>query len=119
MKKETRAYRWLRGRGIGPRFVGHLAEDGPVIGFLMERVVGARFAGPRDLEGCHEALSRLHQLGAKHGDTNQFNFLVYAEKAVLIDYDAARKCDDPASLREEFNGLPKCLQDETLKAEVY
>lgn len=67
----------------------------------MEKIVGARFACPGDLEGCQEALSRLHRLGVKQGDTNRFNFLVCAEKVVLIDYDTARKCDDTAGLYEK------------------
>lgn len=46
---------------------------------------------------------------------NRFNFLVYAEKVVLIDYDTVRKCDDAASLREEPDALLKCLQDDSTK----
>lgn len=115
VENETTAYQWLQGSGIGPRFLGHLVEHGRVIGFLMERVIGARFASPEDLEVCQEALSRLHELGVKHGDTNRFNFLVCADEVVLIDYDTAQKCDDAASLQEEFDGLLGSLQDESAK----
>lgn len=31
-KAETTAYEWIEGKGIGPRFLGHLTEDGRVFG---------------------------------------------------------------------------------------
>ncbi|GME27535.1 alpha-galactosidase A precursor [Neofusicoccum parvum] len=31
---ETRAYRWVEGQNIGPVFLGHVVEEGRVIGFL-------------------------------------------------------------------------------------
>lgn len=34
---------------IGPRFLGHLTEDGRVIGFPMERITNARHAALRTL----------------------------------------------------------------------
>ncbi|KAJ5124874.1 uncharacterized protein N7515_008699 [Penicillium bovifimosum] len=76
LENETTAYQWIEGYDIGPRFLGHLTEDGRVIGFMMERIKDARHAGPQDLEACTEVLSRLHGLGIHHGDTNRFNFLV-------------------------------------------
>lgn len=115
MANERRAFQRLQGSGIGPRFLGQSVEDGRVIGFLIERIVGARFAYPRNLEGCQEALSRLHRLGVKHGNTNRFNCLVCAEKVVFIDYSTVRRCDDAAALREEFDGLLECLQDNSTK----
>lgn len=38
IENETTAYRRIDGHAIGPRFLGHLTEDGRVIGFLMERI---------------------------------------------------------------------------------
>ena len=34
---------------VGPRFLGHLTEDGRAIGFLMERITNARHAALRTL----------------------------------------------------------------------
>lgn len=62
MENETTAYQWVSGHNIGPQFLGHLTEDGRVIGFLMEHIPNARHAGPQDLEICREVLSRLHDL---------------------------------------------------------
>ncbi|KAJ5346786.1 uncharacterized protein N7506_000039 [Penicillium brevicompactum] len=111
LESETTAYQWIEGYRIGPQFLGHLTEDGRVIGFLMERIKDARHAGPQDLESCRKALSRLHRLGIQHGDTNRFNFLIRDSQAVLIDFDSARKCDDQDALLKELEHLPNSLED--------
>ncbi|KAJ9301216.1 hypothetical protein DTO271G3_1351 [Paecilomyces variotii] len=113
LEDETIAYRWIDGHNIGPRFLGHLTENGRVIGFLMERITNARHAGPNDLAACQETLRRLHQLGILHGDINRFNFLIRGSTAVLIDFESARKCDDQDALCEEFDSLPRFLGDES------
>lgn len=111
MENETTAYQWISGHNIGPQFLGHLTENGRVIGLLMERITDARHAGTQDLEACGEVLSRLHNLGVRHGDTNRFNFLVRDSKATLIDFDTAQKCDDRNLLLQELNQLTVCLKD--------
>lgn len=77
----------------------------------MERVTNARHACLSDIAACQQTLDRLHQLGILHGDINRFNFLIHGSKAVLIDFDTARKCDDQDALRKEFETLPSYLQD--------
>ncbi|KAF7616337.1 hypothetical protein AFLA_009834 [Aspergillus flavus NRRL3357] len=109
MESETTAYEWIKDHDIGPRFLGHLVEDGRVIGFLMERISNARHAVLDDLEACWDTLSRLHALGIRHGDTSRFNFLMIDSRAVLIDYDTAQKCDDYNVLCEELDGLAESL----------
>jgi predicted Ser/Thr protein kinase len=111
MENETTAYQWIDGHDIGPRFLGHLTEEGRVIGFLMERIPAERHAGPRDLEACRGTLSRLHELGIRHGDINRFNFLICESRAVLIDFDTAQKCESQDSLLEEFESLSQRLND--------
>lgn len=96
---------------IGPQFLGHLTENGRVIGILMEYVNDARHAGAQDVEICREVLSQLHQLGVRHGDTNRFNFLIHNSKATLIDFDTAQECDDPDVLLQELQNLTSCLED--------
>ncbi|KAJ5731357.1 uncharacterized protein N7483_005865 [Penicillium malachiteum] len=56
LENETKAYQWISGLNIGPGFIGHLTENGRVIGFLMERIFNARHAtcGAQDLEACKE-----------------------------------------------------------------
>ncbi|KAB8221982.1 hypothetical protein BDV33DRAFT_190071 [Aspergillus novoparasiticus] len=109
MESETTAYEWIKDHDIGPRFLGHLVEDGRVIGFLMERTSNARHAVLDDLEACWDTLSQLHALGIRHGDTSRFNFLMTDSRAVLIDYDIAQKCDNYNVLSEELDGLAESL----------
>ncbi|OJJ47933.1 hypothetical protein ASPZODRAFT_131545 [Penicilliopsis zonata CBS 506.65] len=111
MENETTAYQWISGHTIGPRFLGHLTENGRVIGFLMERITDTQHASPEDLEACREVLTRLHDVGVRHGDTNRFNFLVCDSKATLIDFDTAQKCDDRNLLLQELENLTVCLND--------
>lgn len=113
IENETTAYSWISGHDIGPQFLGHLTENGRVIGFLMEHITDARHADPQDLEICGEVVSRLHDLGVRHGDTNRFNFLVHDSKATLIDFDTAQKCDDRNLLLQEFENLTVCLKDQS------
>ncbi|OQE39952.1 hypothetical protein PENCOP_c006G05214 [Penicillium coprophilum] len=110
LEGETAAYHLIEGHDIGPRFLGHVTEDGRVIGILMERIANARHAGPQDLDICQKTLTRLHTLGIKHGDVNRFNFLIRDSKAILIDFDTARKCGDVRSLDQELQGLQEALE---------
>jgi hypothetical protein len=58
---ETLIYSQLEGKDIAPRFLGHIAEDDLVVGFL--RAVSGRKAMSRDLSPCRDGLGRFHQLG--------------------------------------------------------
>ncbi|KAI1423889.1 hypothetical protein F5Y12DRAFT_797930 [Xylaria sp. FL1777] len=98
---ETTAYEWIEGKGIGPRFLGHLTEAGRVFGFVMENIDGARTAEPQDLATYQRILAKLHALGIKHGDINKHNFLIRNGEAVLIDFETAQKCSEKAELELE------------------
>lgn len=60
---ETRIYERINGQAIGPQFLGHLTEEGRVIGFVIDYIKDARHAGPDDVEACQIALRKLHQVG--------------------------------------------------------
>ena len=94
-----------RGQANWSRFLGHLHEHGRVIGFLIEEILNSRHAELDDLEVCRKALSDLHRLGIKHGDTNKYNFLIQDGHAVLIDFETAEKCHDSEVLKEEMDNL--------------
>ncbi|KAJ8116403.1 hypothetical protein OPT61_g2161 [Boeremia exigua] len=111
LERETLAYRWIDGHGIGPQFLGHVTEHGRVIGFGMSRFEDARHATPGDGDVCQQALRRLHALGIKHGDTNKHNFLIQPHGVVLIDFDCAKQDATEAELGGELDGLEQQLAD--------
>ena len=108
---ETCAYKWIQDHDIGPKFLGHLMEEGRAIGFIIERIASFRHATLEDLPMCQEALSKLHQLGIKHGDINKHNFLIHDGKATLIDFDVATRDNDAKTLADEFGRLEQELCD--------
>lgn len=118
LEAETTAYRWIEGQRIGPAFLGHLTEEGRVIGFLVARVAAAaasdcRHAGsaPEDFALCRAVLSRLHGLGIRHGDVNRHNFLIHDGEATLIDFDCASRPAGAEELEAELQGLRDQLRD--------
>jgi serine/threonine protein kinase len=108
---ETTAYNWIDGQGVGTSFLGHLTEAGRVIGFVMEYIKDAKPADTGDLAACQDVLAKLHSLGIKHGDINKNNFLVREGKAVLIDFETARRCTETKELKAEYDQLEHSLSD--------
>ncbi|KAK6496140.1 hypothetical protein TWF481_002164 [Arthrobotrys musiformis] len=109
---ETKSYEWIKGHGIGPQFLGHLTEDGRVIGFLMEKLEG-RHATIADLPACKEVVGRLHALGILHGDLNKHNFLITGKDARIIDFETAKLSSDRDKMYQEAQTLEKELLDES------
>lgn len=107
---ECAAYQWIQDQDIGPKFLGNILEEDRVIGFLIEFSPNARHAGPGDLEACKDVLGRLHGLGIVHGDINRHNFLIKGGKALLIDFDTARKSADAEALGKEMRALKESLE---------
>lgn len=108
---ETSAYQWIEDHQIGPKFLGHLSEEGRVIGFIIERITDCRHATPEDISPCQRTLSRLHELGIKHGDLNKHNFLIRDGKATLIDFENSTRRNEAKALEEEFRTLQEELRD--------
>ncbi|KAL3593425.1 hypothetical protein FPOAC2_07721 [Fusarium poae] len=75
IERETKAYRLLQASGLTLRFLGHITENGRIIGFLLEKMEG-RPAGWKDLDACRDALGKLHRLKLLHGAIWQRNFLL-------------------------------------------
>lgn len=114
MEAETRMYQVLEGRGIAPKFLGHIHEAGRVIGFLLEKVPDGRNAEPADLAICAAALRRFQALGFVHGDCNKYNFIIRPDgQVVLIDFDKSKTCADPALLEAEIASLEEQLAETT------
>nr|POF12991.1 hypothetical protein CFP56_10139 [Quercus suber] len=111
---ETAAYQWIKNRGIGPRFLGHVAEGlrGRVIGFAIELVRGATPPGPEDAEGCRKVLGRLHEHGIKYGNLDKKNFLTREGRDVLlVDYEKVQLGCPLMHFAQEVNVFLSSLQD--------
>jgi hypothetical protein len=72
---ETQIYAPIDGHQIALRFLAHITEHSGiqggnserVIGFMLEKVTGARSATLEDLLACAEVLAILHAFGIAHG----------------------------------------------------
>ncbi|KAI7775176.1 hypothetical protein LA080_007320 [Diaporthe eres] len=109
---ETHAYRLLQDTHIAPKFLGHIHEQGRVIGFLLEKLDG-RYAGTDDLPRCTEVLTSLHKLGLLHGDVNRHNFLIGDVWTKMIDFETCRESQDQGLKKSELLSLPAELKDES------
>ncbi|KAJ3541690.1 hypothetical protein NM208_g4487 [Fusarium decemcellulare] len=105
------------GPSIAPEFLGHLTENGRVMGFLMEKMEG-RFACLDDLTQCAALLRRLHSLGdlgLVHGDVNRYNFVIEENdggNVRLVDFEHAQDYDEKLA-QAELESLPAELAEET------
>jgi hypothetical protein len=98
---------------LWPRVLGHVAEQGRVIGILLERLEG-RCAAIKDLPACTAALRRLHDIGLVHGDVNRFNFVVNEQNGEvrMVDFEHAAAMDEETA-KEELASLASELEGET------
>jgi serine/threonine protein kinase len=98
---------------LAPQFLGHLVENGRVIGFLLEKVEGG-FASIEDLPKCEDALRRLHAIGLVHGDVNRYNFIINRSDGHvrMVDFEHANEFDEMEA-RLELESLPSELSEET------
>ena len=108
LERETYAYTLLEGSGLAPKFLGHVAENGRVIGFILEKAIGCE-ASIKDLAICEAAVSKLHSLGLMHGDLNRFNFIVGKCGVKLIDFENAKVSNNMKLMQCEIEGLANQL----------
>ncbi|KAL1877377.1 hypothetical protein VTK73DRAFT_8672 [Phialemonium thermophilum] len=112
IEQETRAYQLLETSGFTPRFLGHVHEDGRVMGFITEKTEGHP-ASFQDLDVCQTALQKLHERGLTHGDVNRYNFLVTNGGVKLIDFECLQENASPEAMRKELESLRVELSDES------
>lgn len=88
---------------IVPAFLGHVTENGRVIGMLLEKLVGD-FASIDDLSACREALENFHRMNMVHGDVNRYNFILDRSKdpvhVRLVDFEHAEPYEESNALEE-------------------
>ncbi|CAG8359027.1 unnamed protein product [Penicillium salamii] len=112
VERETRAYQLLEGSGLSARFLGHIYENGCIMGFLLEKIEG-RADSIQDLKTCETALERLHGLGIFHGDANRSNFLVTGERVKLLDFEHFQEDGSPGSMRKELESVRVELMEDS------
>ncbi|KAH7227616.1 hypothetical protein BKA60DRAFT_675243 [Fusarium oxysporum] len=112
IEQETRAYQLLEGSGLAPRFLGHIHENGRIMGLLIEKIEG-RPASFQDLRICETALGKLHELGHAHGDVNRYNFLVTEEGVKLLDFECFVENASPESMLRELESLRAEIVDDS------
>lgn len=114
LAQETRLYQRIQGAGIGPRFLGHVAQDGRIIGLLLEHVDG-RDARIEDLKACEKIVKRFHALGLVHRDMQGSNFVVVNTSSgllqcVLIDFETACESGDGKLVQRDLSMLRMSLE---------
>ncbi|KAL3420866.1 alpha-galactosidase A [Phlyctema vagabunda] len=86
-----------------PLFLGHVAENGRVIGMLLEKLE-VDFASMEDLPACRQALENFHRMKMVHGDVNRYNFIVNRSMTPshvrLVDFEHAEPYEESKALSE-------------------
>lgn len=112
IERETRAYQLLENSGLTPRFLGHIHENGRIMGFLLEKIEG-RPASIQDLDICEAALGKLHKLGFLHGDVNRYNFLVVEGGVTILDFERLQEKASWESMHKELGSLRLQLTEDS------
>lgn len=97
---------------VAPEFLGHVTENGRIMGVLLEKKEGV-FASIEDLAICEAAVRQVHKMGLVHGDVNRYNFLVDrdAGRASLVDFEHVEVYDE-AKAQAELASLPSELRED-------
>lgn len=116
VEADARAHEIIQARdpGLVPRLVAHVTGNhSRVIGFLLERVPGAREAGAADLDACRAVMTRLHALGIAKGRLSRHSFLVLQNGCVMIQGPFTGSFGEPEdledSMRTEMESLDEVL----------
>ncbi|ROV99116.1 hypothetical protein VMCG_06621 [Cytospora schulzeri] len=100
LEREMMAYRACDGKDITPKFLGHVAEEGRIVGMLIEYIEGAhKPSNHEEKELCRQELDRLHQLTGWHRnvmENHKGNFLIKDGKVYIIDLGRAYTPQDVA-----------------------
>jgi hypothetical protein len=111
IEQEGHVYRPLQDTDIGPQFLGHVVEQGRVIGFVLENLHG-KSASIEHRGRCTDVRGRLHRLGLLHGDVNRYNFMVGDGWKKMIDFEKSQETQDEGFFKTEVSSLSSELVDE-------
>lgn len=106
IEKEMMAYRACDGKGLTPKFLGHVAEEDRVVGMLIEYIQDAhKPSNDEEKEMCRKTLARFHRLTGWHRNplaNHKDNFLIKDDCAYIIDLSMAYTPADVASKGHEW-----------------
>lgn len=114
VETDARAHETIQARdpGLTPRLVAHVTENhSRVIGFLLERVDGAREAGAADLDACRAALTRLHALKITKGELSRHSFLVRDDGSVMIQGPFSSSSEDAEGVEDAMRAEMESLEE--------
>jgi Fe2+ transport system protein FeoA len=101
---------------IASSVLGHVTENGCVMGILLEKVEGDHVS-IADLELCEFSIRRLHKMGIRHGDPCRYNSLIDPVKMSVrvVDFENALPLSglDGAAAEEELRMFPEELREES------
>jgi serine/threonine protein kinase len=119
IEREAQAYQIIDGHNIGPRFLGHLTENGRVMGILMQYIPDSRYGTIADLGACIAVLRRLHEFKILLVDINRNNFLLSVDgrQAMICDFASSELDADDAALKEEEDELLTSLESDEFDEE--
>jgi hypothetical protein len=111
LKQESTIYRLLHGTGATPEFLGHVTEDGQVIGFITEYIEEVRSIRDRNVQGCLNTLRTLHDRGIAHGDAHDGNCLIRKDgTAALIDFELSLETWSNEEFARDLDIMSRCIQ---------
>ncbi|KAF2967375.1 hypothetical protein GQX73_g6211 [Xylaria multiplex] len=90
IENETKAYQWIDGHGIAPKFLGHVTYHGKIIGFITEWLEGTETVKRKDKSARLDVVKKLHSIGITHGSPHYLNFLKKGENMLMVDFEEAR-----------------------------
>ena len=111
IERETLIYRIIENQLIGPRFLGHLSEEGRVIGVLLEYLSDTHWGTLEDLGVCLDVLRRLHKVNVLHKDVNRYNFMLRDGCCWMCDFEDSEIDVSDKRLEKEEESLTTTLHD--------
>lgn len=112
LEQEAAVYQLLHGLGVTPGFLGHVTESGRTIGFITEYIEEVPSTRVRNIEGCLEALRKLHQGGIAHGDAHDGNCLIRRDgSSVLIDFELSLQTWSHEEFERDLDIMGRCIQE--------
>jgi predicted Ser/Thr protein kinase len=107
---ELRMYEKLIFEGIAPDFLACIHDNGRIVGFLFQGIIGQHPMGDYSArthryhrKACLEVLQDLHDLNIVHGDIKPEHFLICESgQALLIDFASATQYDEDPYRQEIY-----------------